>query len=190
MRTPWRSFPVFATNVTFPRPLMRWPRATISSRRSTRAINPTSTRAQAECACRPGPGCSISAVAQVVPRGRSRRHTRTRTSSRWMGHARCSRPHDESRCPRGSTSSTATRWIRRRPLASRLTLTGSSWPTGSATSPIPIDACQVPLVSSFIQLNSYLRQRGDYFKRREVDFLLSRLIGRGGLRSEWSERCA
>ena len=55
---------------------------------------------------------------------------------------------------------------------------------------MPIDACQVPLVSSFIQLNSYLRQRGDYFKRREVDFLLSRLIGRGGLRSEWSERCA
>ena len=28
------------------------------------------------------------------------------------------------------------------------------------------------------------------FERREVDFLLSRLIGRGGLRSEWSERCA
>ena len=65
--------------------------------------------------------------------------------------------------------------------------------TGSgrgATGAMPIDACQVPLVSSFIQLNSYLRQRGDYFKRREVDFLLSRLIGRGGLRSEWSERCA
>ena len=55
---------------------------------------------------------------------------------------------------------------------------------------MPIDACQVPLVSSFIQLNSYLRQRGDYFKRREVDFLLSRLIGRGGLRSEWSMRLA
>ena len=34
------------------------------------------------------------------------------------------------------------------------------------------------------------RRRGDYFKRSEVDFLLSRLIGRGGLRSEWSERCA
>ena len=34
------------------------------------------------------------------------------------------------------------------------------------------------------------RRRGDYFKRREVDFLLSRLIGRGGLRSEWSERYA
>ena len=34
------------------------------------------------------------------------------------------------------------------------------------------------------------RRRGDYFERREVDFLLSRLIGRGGLRSEWSERCA